>query len=361
MNKLKFKRLTALASALVFFSTLSFSQVNMELVKGGVNDGKKIIEGFIAPWANAFTAGLNGGWYNTAKPHKFGGFDITASVNVSFIPSSAETFDLKSLKLQDVKFTSTTASTIAPTIAGADIVGPALYYEKLVGTTPVRVADFRTPAGTGINYMITPTAQIGIGLPFGTEIKLRYLPKINVNEYGDISLWGIGLMHSIIQYFPGNKMIPFDVSVFGGYTKLLVNVPISMLPADYTRLTAPYNNQAGFADQGLATTIKAFNASLVGSIKLSVFTFYGSLGYSKTNTEMEFKGNYPFPSINTSTYAVEYINANVKKIDPISIKSFSGLKANIGFRLKLAVFTFNVDYTRAQYNVVSAGLGISFR
>jgi hypothetical protein len=361
MNKLKTKRLTALAFALVFFSTLSFSQFNMELLKGGVNDGMKITEAFIAPWANAFTAGLNGGWYNTAKPHKFGGFDITASVNVSFVPSSAETFDLKGLKLQDMKFAAPTASTLAPTIAGADIVGPALYYEKLVGSTPVRVADFRTPAGTAVNYMITPTAQIGIGLPLGTEIKLRYLPKVNVSEYGDISLWGVGLMHSIIQYFPGNKLIPFDVSVFGGYTKLLVNVPISMLPASYTSLTAPYNNAAGFADQGLATTIKAFNASLVASIKLSVFTFYGSLGYIKTNTEVVFKGHYPFPSANTSTFTAEYINANVKTIAPLTIKGFSGVKANIGFRIKLAVFTFNVDYTRAQYNVVSAGLGLSFR
>ena len=58
------------------------------------------------------------------------------------------------------------------------------------------------------------------------------------------------------------------------------------------------------------------------------------------------------------------INAGVKKgsdFPNMDIKNFSGLRANIGFRLKLAVVTIHVDYTRAQYNVLSTGLGISFR
>ena len=342
---------------LVFISTLSFSQFNMELIKGGVADGEKIIEGFMAPWANGFAASLNGSWYNTAKPHKLGGFDITGSLNLAFVPSSETTFDLKNLGLQTIKFNNTSASTIAPTIAGDKNEGPALYGE----VAGVRVADFHSPAGTAIKFAVAPTAQIGIGLPFGTELKVRYIPKLKVKEYGDISLWGVGLMHSITQYIPGNAMLPFDLSVFGGYSKLLVNVPISMQPANYTHYTTPYNVPGSFADQSLATTIKTFNANLVGSVKLLIFTFYGSLGYTKTNTGVEFQGNYPFPSVNTSTKEVEYINANVKKLDPISIKSFSGLKSTVGFRIKLGVITMNIDYTRAQYNVVSAGLGISFR
>jgi hypothetical protein len=361
MNNLKIKRLTVLLFAMVCLSTLSFSQFNMDLLKGGTADGSKIVREFMSPWAKAFGAGLNGSWYNTAKPHKLGGFDITASINLAFVPSSATTFDLGKLGLQTIKFDNATASTLTPTIAGAKDVGPALYFEKTVpGYPAVRVADFHSPAGTGIKFMIAPTAQIGIGLPLGTEVKFRYIPRIPVRDYGDVSLWGVGLMHSIMQYVPGNDLLPFDLSLFGGYTKLLVNVPISMQPADYSKYSAAYTS-ASFTDQGLATTITALNASLVGSVKLLVFTFYGSLGYVKTNTDLEFQGIYPFPGVNTTTAKVEYIDANVKKIDPISIPSYSGLKSTIGFRLKLAVITINVDYTKAQYNVVSAGLGISFR
>jgi hypothetical protein len=45
----------------------------------------------------------------------------------------------------------------------------------------------------------------------------------------------------------------------------------------------------------------------------------------------------------------------------IEVKNLSGLRANAGFRLKFAVVTWHVDYTWAQYSVVSTGLGVSFR
>jgi len=60
----------------------------------------------------------------------------------------------------------------------------------------------------------------------------------------------------------------------------------------------------------------------------------------------------------------EYNNTGIKKgsdFPNMDIKNFSGLRANIGFRIKMSVITFHADYTRAQYNVLTIGLGISFR
>jgi hypothetical protein len=68
-----------------------------------------------------------------------------------------------------------------------------------------------------------------LDLPFGTELKVRFIPKINIKD-GNVSLWGVGLLHSIMQYLPGNKLLPFDVSLFGGYTKLMGNVPVDLQP-----------------------------------------------------------------------------------------------------------------------------------
>ena len=45
--------------------------------------------------AESFGAGLNNGWYNTAKPHSLGGFDLTFTLNTVIIPNSAETFNIK--------------------------------------------------------------------------------------------------------------------------------------------------------------------------------------------------------------------------------------------------------------------------
>ncbi|MEI6050696.1 MAG: DUF6588 family protein, partial [Bacteroidota bacterium] len=132
--------------------------------------------------------------------------------------------------------------------------------------------------------------------------------------------------------------------------------------------TTPYNAGVSFNDQNLNINITALNVSAIASLNLPVITFYGGIGYCKTKTEMEFSGNFPTPVLVTPALPAvpypEYNNTGIKKnadFPDMDIENFSGMRANIGFRIKLAVITIHADYTRAQYNVVSAGLGISFR
>ena len=80
------------------------------------------MQAYVSPWANAFGAGLNGGWYNTAKPHKLGGFDITTGINIGFVPSSDATFELSSIGLSS---SITGTGTASPTIAGPKTEGSA--------------------------------------------------------------------------------------------------------------------------------------------------------------------------------------------------------------------------------------------
>ena len=330
----------------------------MDFLRSAPADGVKFIEAYVTPWANAFGAGLNGSWYNTAKPHKFGGFDVTFGLNVGIVPSSAETFDLSS-----VGFTSLSGTGKAPTVAGPNTNGPQMTYTQ----SGMTLATFNTPPGSTWRYMPVPTLQVGIGLPLGTELKGRFIPRLPIKE-GDIMLWGVGLMHSIMQYIPGNDLLPLDVSIFGGYTWLNGNVPLSLMPdpsvtSNYTTIVP----STYFNDQNLSATIQAINVSAIVSVNLKVITFYGGLGYSNTSTVAELTGHYPLPvAITSGTPHAEYNESAASiltgdKFPEIGIKNFSGLRSNIGFRLKLAVITFHVDYTRSQYNVVSAGLGVSYR
>jgi hypothetical protein len=340
-------------------SSVAFSQLNnVDFLRSIPADGVKFIEAYIAPWANAFGAGLNGSWYNTAKPHKLGGFDITMGLNVGIVPSSAESFDISSLGLSS----SITGSGTAPTIAGADADGPLMKYSQ----SGVTLASFNTPPGTTWKYIPVPTLQAGIGLPLGTELKVRFIPRFPIKE-GDIMLWGVGLMHSIMQYIPGNELLPLDVSVFGGYTRLNGNVPIDLRPqVGIAQNYITINPATAFNDQNVSMTVEALNVSAIASFNLPVISFYCGLGYSKTRTLVKLTGNFPTPKLAgpiTSQYA-EYNDSGVKTdadFPEIDIQNFSGLRANIGFRIKLGVITFHTDYTRAQYNVLSAGLGVSFR
>ena len=359
MKKLLSKQLCVFSATLMLLSSAAFSQIdNVNFLRSAPADGVRFIEAYITPWANAFGAGLNGSWYNTAKPHKFGGFDITFGLNVGMVPSSAETFDISK-----AGFTALTGSGQAPTIAGPKSDGPTLNYVQNVAGTDYTLASFPAPPGTNWKYIPVPTLQLGIGLPLGTELKGRFIPRLPISD-GDIMLWGVGLMHSIMQYIPGNKLSPFDVSIFGGYTWLNGNIPISLQPDPAISNYSTINPILFFADQNLAMTVQAYNVSALASVNLKVITFYGGLGYSNTSTTAELTGNFPTPVLNGTT--VEYNDTPQStttgaEFPDIEIENFSGLRTNVGFRLKLAVITIHVDYTRSQYNVVSTGLGISFR
>lgn len=339
---------------LLTFSSATFSQVKtFDFLRSAPQDAQKFLHSYLEPYTNAFGAGLNGGWYNTAKPHKLLGFDLTTSFNVGMVPSSAQTFDLSKIGLSS----SVVATGTTPTVAGPKTEGPLMQYKA----GNVVLAEFHAPGGTGFKFVPVPTLQLGLGLPMGTEIKGRYIPRINIGNNGDLSLWGVGLMHNITQYLPGDKLLPFDVSVFGGYTKLNGNIGISLQPGT----PQSYSPVVSFNDQKMNLVVTGLNLSAIGSINLPVITFYGGLGYSKTYTEIKLDGNYPTPALVASpTPHAEYNNSGVisgSQFGQLKIENYSGLRANIGFRLKLAVITIHADYTRAQYNVLSAGLGISVR
>ena len=353
------KKAGVLMITLILLSSASFSQFkDVDFLRSAPADGGKFLKAYMAPYANAFGAGLNGGWYNTAKPHKLGGFDITISASAGIVPASAETFDVSKIGLSSSLTSSGT--NIASTVAGPDKSGPLMTY-KANGIT---LATFNTPKGTNWRYVPVPTVQIGIGLPFGTELKVRFIPKINIKK-GDVSLWGVGLVHSIMQYIPGNKVLPFDVSLFAGYTKLKADVPLDLQPdLTISTYTTPYDVTTSFNTQSLKVSVQALNVSAIASLNLPVITFYGGLGYCKTRTTMDLSGNFPTPTPVAAAPFVQYNNSGVingSDFPNLDIKNFSGLRANVGLRLKLSVITIHIDYTRAQYNVLTMGLGISIR
>lgn len=365
MKKSTDNRFLAILAALFLFPSITFSQIDGDFMKGGLNDGMKLMEKFISPWAKAFGAGFSGGWYNTAKPHKFGGFDLTLTINAGMVPEGETSFDLKDLNFQHLTLVNPSGSSISPTIAGVSNSGPLLnYMVNVPGYSPVELARFTAPAGTGLKFVPVPMAQVGLGLPLGTEVTGRFIPKITIRD-GNISMWGIGIKHSIIQYVPGNELLPFDISLFGGYTKMSGNIPIDVQPDSYANFTT--YTFADFADQMVSASVMGWNASVIASVAppvIKVITLYGGLGYASSRTTIDLLGKYPMPVADPaiSTTGPVYKDSGViTEVEGIDIEDFSGIRANIGVRLKFAVITIHADYTKSQYNVFTGGLGISFR
>jgi len=346
-----------------------------QVLSVGEEDATKIFEAYLSPYANGMGAALSTGWYNTAKPHKLGGFDVTVSFNVAMIPSSDQSYDANDLELGDPGNGLTVAvdGDKSPTAAGKNSAGQTITYNQNVLGTDVPVASFNLPKGTGFAYAPMPMVQVGLGLMKESELNFRYSPDIEWGNGSKLGLWGVGVKHGIKQWIPAlNKLPLFDLTLQGGYTKMKSTTALNFQPADYIEMgiinpsTDIYLETPGYYDdQQMLMEISNFTVNLLVSGDFKIICIYGGVGISNSKTNLQLSGNYPLPKVISPTQ-LELSEATAIS-DPvdITIKSSDGSatkpRFNAGFRLKFAVVTINFDYTYANYSVASAGLGISFR
>jgi hypothetical protein len=362
------KRIAIILTALAFLSSsvLMAQMKNVTNLLSGVKQDKAAVENmfeaYLSPYVNALGANLNGGWYNTAKTHKLGGFDLTLSVSSSFIPSGDKTF-IPSQYLNNSNYISAPAGLSAPTIAGDSKSGPKMTVKDGTGANANVIAEFSTPKGTGMGFIPSPMLQLGIGLIKQTDVTVRYLPSFNVGDYGSVNLWGVGVKHSLKQWIPGIKMAPFfHLSVFGGYTQLKMKSDLDFPPAKYEgatiETTLPYDNQK------MELKANNFTGNVIASFDFPVIALYAGVGFSSTKANLKLTGDYPLPAYENGEVVIKDAN---KITDPIDMKftNVDGTKTkprfNGGVRFKFAVMTLHFDYTYANYSAVTAGLGISFR
>ena len=155
---------------LLLFSTIlmnlsSFSQdylINLN----NTEDANEFLQTYLSPLGEGIGAGLNNGWYNTAKPHKLGGFDVTFTLNTVVIPEGKQNFNPNELS----NFSSSKTST--PTIVGSG-EGAIINYQG---------EEFNMPdQGTALKYLPIPMLGIGVGLIKKSELNIRYVPNYKYN------------------------------------------------------------------------------------------------------------------------------------------------------------------------------------
>ncbi len=362
-----------------FLSSSLFAQFGElgQVLATGQGDAEKIFEAYLTPYANGIGAGLSTGWYNTAKAHKLGGFDLNVSFNLTFIPTADQSYNASDLGLGDPAngLNVEVGAGTSPTAAGSKNDGQQLTYTQYIEALDdnVDIASLVLPRGTGFAYTPVPMVQLGLGLVKETDLQVRYSPSIEWGNGSKISLWGVGLKHSVSQWIPGLKKLPvFDMSLQGGYTKLNSKNALDFQPSDYNDMGIIKTGDnvldiPGYYDnQELSLDVSNITANLIVSGDFKIICLYGGIGISSTTSNLKLNGNFPFPYMEPSTGQIT-IDESTAKTDPIdiTIKSTDGgvtkPRFNAGLRFKFAVVTINFDYTYANYSVASAGLGISFR
>ena len=351
-----------LCMAGIQLSTTLSAQIPMEIIRVGINDTEKILQAYLEPLANILGSDLNAGWYNTARPHKLGGLDVTFTGNVSWAPASMLTYDVTELGLETATL-APGSSTIAPTVTGDMEERPVLEFnvEDPTGTVDqINLATITLPNGTGFDFFPLPMGQLTVGLPLGSYVSARFFPTLPIGDLGEVGMWGVGGKHSISQWIPVIKKSKIlDIAVQGGYTKVtsLVNIEVESPPVD---VPGPEYDHDG---QSLSLDVAGWTVNLIASQKLSIFTFYEGIGYASSLVNMDLSGPFPIPAVIVDPQDPDYGSTTWEVYDdPIDLNynNINNLRINVGIRLKVSVLTIHYDFTHTLYSTHSAGIGISF-
>jgi len=325
----------------------------VNFLQAGSNDASKLTQAYLNPVIEGLSYGFNGGWFSTAKAHKSFGFDFGVSANAVFIPSSKNYFDPNKLNLE----TATLSYTEAPNGKAPTIVGPS-YETTYTGSVSVdtdgdgtpdetRGYEFDGPQGLDfeeaikISGVLAPTAQLGIGIYKNTDLKIRWMPEVEVGS-SKIKLFGLGVMHDIKQHIPGLKLLMFDLSVLAAYTKI----------QGETGMEGAFAPEAGDTrPQKLNYEMNAWLMEAIISKKLSFVTFYGGVGYNAVKSTADVTGSYDI-----------FDDGTLILNNPVSLDfKNNSFRLTGGMRLKMAIFYLSADYTLQEYSTVSVGFGVSVK
>src|SRR5690554_923718 len=298
-----------------------------DFLEMGVEDARIVSEAYLQPYGEMLGKSLNGGWYNSAGVHRIGGVDRTFGVNMAMVPDVGKTFDVAALLPQMSEGWSLEDPNLymAPTAAGSmpEELRPGLRYQGPVLTLP---------NGSGFDKLPAPMVQAAVGLPWDTEVVLRFIPSTSLGDAGKVKLYGFGVKHSLKQYIPFLKRMPMlQSSLMLGYTRLGSDVGVSY---------------AGGSDQQLEITSGAFTSRLLVGLNMPILALYTGVGYGTTNSDFALKGDFG-PALGQDPFTLGYTT--------------NGVDFNAGLRLRFGFFAIHGDYTFGDYSMLSAGVGINIR
>ena len=306
------------------FSKNLFSQTNSI---NNIDDASALIESYFSPLAEAFGSGLNNGWYNTAKPHKPLGFDITFTLNTVYIPEEMLSFNPSLITGDNFSGNET------PTILGSGD-GSLITYDNTY--------DIQMPTqGKNKNFIPVPMVNAGIGLIKKTELDIRFLPNYNFSleslGKGSINLWGIGLKHDLMQYIPivGNT-IPLDLSFQFGHTNL--NTNFNYEPSDGI-------------NQDVDLNVSSTTINLIVSKEVLILTGHASVGYNFNQTEFNGNTNGKF------NFGDNEFNIPVD----LNFNGQNKFRTNLGVKVDLTPVSIQINHTFSEYPVTTIGVGIGLR
>lgn len=276
---------------------------------------------YLNPLVASLNSSLNSGIFNTARVLKPFRFEVLLNSNITLIPKSNKTFMAKRPDIED--------PFLHTPLYEPDEVETATFFGDKGGRFNLKadyldysdIDDIQLPDGANLPAIPFVSPQVNMGLPFGTEIMLRYFPPIQINsDIGKAQFFGFGVKHDLMHYLP--LPIPIDLSIYGMYqnfkTEEVININV------------------------LATGV------VVGK-KFLMFDFYGSLNYNKLDVDVNYESNqviYEAPNYITVPVKIKFTESDAK------------VRPQVGFSYTFFLVKFSLDASFCKYPAYNLGLTI---
>jgi len=325
----------------------SVKSQNLDVLLKAGDDASLLFQNYMEPVINGMTYSLNDGWYTSAKTHKKLGFDLTINVSAAIVPKSSRAFQFNASDYQYLSLQSGN-SEIQTVVGGSNTTKIDVRIPYSNGN--YKIAEMSMPNGLGgdlpLNAVPSPMIQASVGIPFSTDISIRFLPKINTSDI-DGNMFGAGIKHNLMQYFGPLDKLPLNLAIFTGYTTMTSTYNLQNVS------TLEGNNQE------VDFKLNAFTVQAIASLDFPIITLFGSVGFDKGNSTLKVKGSYKLVYIDeTTNISLPPITIN----NPINMDfNANGFRSTLGARLNLGFFKIYGNYTIKEYNTISTGITFSFR
>jgi len=249
--------------------------------------------GYLEPFRDTLSSGLGSGWYTSADiPKATPYFQLGFRAMIVGFSDDDRTFDARA---ED--YFPGTGTFEAPTVIGD------------TDPDPVNVGglEFQFPGGLDLDRLPVAAPQLVVGGFMGTEAMLRWFDgDFGDTDIGSVSLFGLGVRHSISQYVPaspvaisgmfayqsfeiGDQLVDFSMTTIGvqASKKFPIVEPYAGLAMHFSSMESEYTFSAGGEDETINVEFDSQTSAqltLGATLNLFVLKLNGELGVGEQTT-----------------------------------------------------------------------------
>jgi len=317
---------------LLIVTTVSANGLEQYLADRILNINEDLLQSYIQPLINAFGTGVSTGLFHSAYSHDFLGFDIGVRFMSIHIPEAAKYFDgialLCSLTLDSLVYYE------IPLESVSTVFGPS--QELIIPVQGYAVSiPSAIPAGFELSSAPLIMPQINVGLIFGAELAIRYVPF--TFEGTRMNFFGIGVKQELNR-FPLFKPIPLPIGIAIG--------------AAYQRFDIENRNRMVIAKSS------TWNLQALASKKIGPLEPLLGFGIERTRAYFNYIFEYEIPD---TINGIPYERITVQQEVSLHLESQSRYRAIVGCTLRLGSLYVHYDYNITPYSTHNVSLGIGIR